>query len=66
MKTKSMLVEAFMVAQVVLCWIVALPILALLLSGLTIWDRAVSAAVGVRGGSGRGSSFNLDTPMADV
>jgi len=37
---KAALIEPFLVAKVVLCWIVALPVFALCLFGVTIWDRA--------------------------
>ena len=47
MKTKSMLIEAFLASEVVLCWIVALPVLVLCLSGFMIWEKA--AAVVLRG-----------------
>jgi len=48
LKTKSLLIEPFLVAKVVLCWILALPVLVLLLSGLAIWDEAISPLIGVR------------------
>jgi len=37
---KAALIEPFLIAKVVLCWIVALPIFALCLSGVTVWDKA--------------------------
>jgi hypothetical protein len=49
MKTKLLLlmIEPFLVAKVVLCWIVALPVLALFSSGLMVWDKANSAVAGI-------------------
>ena len=49
-KTKAALVEALLIAKVVLCWLVALPVVALCFCGLAIWDHAVSAWVRVTTG----------------
>lgn len=49
MKTKLvlLLIEPFLVAKVVLCWIAALPALALFFSGAMVWDKANSAVRGI-------------------
>jgi hypothetical protein len=41
-KTKAALVEPLLVAKVVLCWIVGLPIFVLCFCATAIWDHAVS------------------------
>jgi hypothetical protein len=58
MKMKLLLIEPFLIAKVVLCWSVGLPVFAVCLSGVTIWDKA-SLAVGVLRRSGYGSRFYL-------
>ncbi|HYY13245.1 MAG TPA: hypothetical protein VE758_02310 [Chthoniobacterales bacterium] len=52
MKTKLLLllIEPFLVAKVVLCWITALPVLALAFSGLTVWDATDSMLASYRRG----------------
>jgi hypothetical protein len=40
MKMKLLLIEPLLIAEVVLCWIVALPVLAVGLSGIAMWDKA--------------------------
>jgi hypothetical protein len=52
MKAKLLLIEAFAVVKIVLCWIVALPVLALSLSAVTIWDKAALALLRARRGQG--------------
>jgi len=61
-KTKAVLVEPFLVAKVVLCWIVGLPIFALCFSGMAIWDHAVSWSLRVTNGQGRSVRFARPLP----
>jgi hypothetical protein len=44
-----MLIEPFLVAKVLLCWIFALPALALVFAGFAIWDKAISALEAAKG-----------------
>jgi hypothetical protein len=45
---KAALIEPFLVAKVVLCWIVGLPVFALCLFAVTIWDKATLAVGALR------------------
>jgi hypothetical protein len=40
-KVKAAVVESFLVAKVLLCWIIGLPVFAVCFWALAIWDNAV-------------------------
>ncbi|HYY13807.1 MAG TPA: hypothetical protein VE758_05175 [Chthoniobacterales bacterium] len=67
MKTKllELLIEPLLLARVVLCWLAALPILALCFYGLTIWDSTTSRLVAPRRGRETGR-FQLGRANVDA